>query len=49
MSDNNNDNSKIGAALLVGVFTTIVGCFMATFWAGLLLGFILFVFLIAHD
>jgi len=49
MSDNNNDNSKIGAALLVGVFSTIVGCFMANIWAGLVLGFILFIFLITHD
>jgi hypothetical protein len=44
-----NDSSKILAALLVCVFTVIVGWAMLNISAGIIGGIAMFVFLISHD
>lgn len=44
-----NDNTKIIPALLVGVFTVIVGTAMLNIAAGIIGGIAMFIFLICHD
>lgn len=44
-----NDNSNIGAALIVGVVSVIIGACMSNIFAGLVIGGLIFIFLIAHD
>ena len=44
-----NDNSNIGAALIVGIVSVIIGAFMANIFAGLIIGGIIFIFLLTHD
>ena len=44
-----NDNSNIGAALIVGIVSVIIGAFMSNIFAGLIIGGIIFIFLLTHD
>lgn len=48
-SEQQNDSSKIVAALIVGAVSVIIGSFMANVFAGIVIGGLIAIFLIADD